>query len=199
MRVVLSPHLDDAIFSVGERLKDGTPTTVACPFAGVPADPGGRTKYETLRREHAAACLLLDVHHIDGPFLDDVYADRNLSGLRQWVTRAIQTANEVWVPLGIHHPDHVLLAALALECITDQRVIVYEELPYRILYPELAMARVGALALSYQLHPQGRHLALGAKRAAVGCYGSQLTGGEIIRSLFAPERAWVLSELEPCQ
>lgn len=193
MRVVISPHLDDAIFSCGERLADGAPTTIACPFAGSPADAAGQTKYRTLRREHAAACVLLDVHHLEGPFLDDVYPNRNIRALRGWISRAIHMANEVWVPLGIHHPDHVLVSTLTLGSITDQRVIVYEELPYRVLYPDLTVALVAALALLRPLQPQGRHLALDAKRAAVGCYRSQLRGGDIARSLFVPERAWVAS------
>lgn len=193
MRVVLSPHLDDAVFSCGERLADGAPTTIACPFAGSPPDPAGKAKYQMLRREHVAACVLLDVRHLDGPFLDDVYLDRNIRALRGWISRAIRLANEVWIPLGIHHPDHALISALTFASVTDQRVVVYEELPYRVLYPELTVALVAALALLRPLQAQGRHLALDAKRAAVGCYQSQLRGDDVARSLFVPERAWVVS------
>lgn len=188
-RVVISPHLDDAIFSVGEQLA-GAPATIACPFAGIPNDRAGRQKYLTLRREHTRACRTLSLDRFDGPFLDDVYPTRNLSALRGWFKAAVHQAGEVWVPLGIHHPDHILLAALALDVLQGRPFVLYEELPYRVLYPEATATALACIRLRRTLHPRGTRAALGAKRSAVESYRSQLRGDEAARCLYVPERTW---------
>lgn len=193
MRVVISPHLDDAVFSVGEHLTDGIPTTIACPLAGVPDDRAGATKYRTLLAEHADACQALGVSRLNGPFLDDVYPGCDHQALAAWCADVTESASEVWCPVGIWHRDHITVALFTVRALRAARprprVVFYEELPYRVLYPELVARHLprgfGRLRLG------GRQLALGTKRRAVGCYRSQIQGDEIRRCLFVPERIWV--------
>lgn len=189
MKVVLSPHLDDAVFSVAEAIAaDPRGVVVACPFAAIPTDPAGREKYQVLHREHAKACDLLGVERVDGPFLDDVYPDRPLYGLPEWLTQVTADATEVWVPFGIWHPDHQLVAMLAQSLALQVPVVRYEELPYRVHHPHLTVAVASGLYREgYRLRGGLRDRA--AKLAAVRCYASQLQS-DITDSLLVPERVW---------
>jgi LmbE family N-acetylglucosaminyl deacetylase len=189
MRIIVSPHLDDAVFSVGEHLANAQPTSIVCPFAGIPTDPAGAYKYRTLHAEHDRACSLLGVRRVNGPWLDDVYPERDLTGLERWLSIRTRTASEVWIPLGVHHPDHLMISDLMAN-LSRRALVVYEEAPYRVLYPELAQDRLAKLGAGRVLEARGQHPALDVKRAAVGCYASQLRSDVVERCVYVPERTW---------
>lgn len=196
MITVLSPHTDDAIFSIGGLLSATIEDVlIASPMAGIPTDGAGHRKHTTLCAEHAAACKAIGVRFNNGGFLDDVYADtRVLSGLRRWIVANLAWADELYIPLGIHHPDHVLVSTIATDLLVAaghlERVNFYEELPYRGLYPDLVKERLRSLAL--QVGPleltettAGVHL----KEYAVRYYKSQIDDALVTR-LLVPERVW---------
>lgn len=195
---VVSPHADDAIFSCAEHMlsRDQDSYTIMCPLNGVPVRGPGKEKHTTLLEEHAAACRALRVSVIDGPFLDDVYAkDHTDDDLYQWFCqRQLGDYHQVWLPAGIHHPDHVSVREAADRALRHVeapcRRLMYEELPYRVLYPELAV-------LVKNMHSTEPDLVgcspkfLDRKKELCRMYASQVDD-ELERSLYAHERMWAL-------
>lgn len=202
--IVISPHLDDAVFSVGQTLAAHPESVVATVFAGIP-DPGTAVSgYErsagfassidsvmARRDEDIAACQSLDCIAYHGSFHDRPHRRQPVrrSALRDWMLNMFDGFDQILIPLGIHHPDHLLVASVALEAATatSAEILVYEELPYRVQYPQASVTRARAYtntAFETECGPE--------KRAAVECYASQLS--DTIRNcVFVPERVWRLA------
>lgn len=185
---VISPHLDDAVFSVAEHMlsRPDWEFTIITPCARIPPDPAGEAKYLRLLDEHDEVCRAGKWNYVNGPFLDDVYGPDNLDGLVTWLRSVVlgQHFDEMWVPYGTHHPDHVEVMEAA-EWLIDEvpRYCIYEELPYRVLYP-FEVSRVDPMVLiGYDPSMLER------KRELCRMYASQI-GPEIERCLYVPERLW---------
>lgn len=188
---ILSPHLDDAAFSLAEHLRPRPGAVIICPFGGIPTDHAGQRKYNRLHHEHEIACKILEAIPVSGKWLDDVYHDtRDLSDMQEWLLRTIKEwgITDLWSPLGIHHVDHKITAdaGLLLASNLDIGYCVYEELPYRVLYPEQACP-LRAQVETAELLGAPHHLKF--KRTVCQVYSSQM-GEDIERSLFVPERLW---------
>lgn len=200
--IVVSPHLDDAVFSAGQTIAANPGTTVATVFAGIPPEgslspydesAGFATSADAVRARRAEddrAMVLLDSRNAHGPWLDGQYElDIDATAAIGWLHDVIATTTgPVLIPLGLQHPDHEITHRLAVEAANDRQVVLYEELPYRIQYPEIVAARLAALPVE--------PIDLGAgdidlKRAAVECYRSQMNPF-MRRTVFVPERLWVL-------
>lgn len=194
--VVFSPHTDDAIFSIGAWLAESADDIViATPMAGIPEDDAGRQKHQLLRCEHVAACKHVGARAYNGGFLDDVYRAPRRIEVKDWLANVPVDADAVYIPLGIHHPDHLMVSNVLISMINEMRaqVFFYEELPYRIDYPQLADRRhahiedtVGRLQL---IEHTGDHA---IKRLAVECYASQVDPSVRGRVLHPTERIWQL-------
>lgn len=212
MMRVLSAHMDDAVLSLGEMLST-VPCDVITVFAGTPADIecsdydrscGFATSADamTTRRseDHAAlGSLGCKAHHMN--FLDGQYvkqrhdADMLVAAIKSW----IRDDEHVIVPLGLGHPDHRYLADRALEaCPADRSLLLYEELPYRVLHPEEVTARLARVREhGFQIdelvwpfpfaHDRKTQI---AKRVAIEMYRSQFPEGAIDPCLLVPERVW---------
>ena len=187
MRVaVISPHLDDAVFSVAEHMlsRPDWHFTIITPFA---AAPEGNEKYATLRAEHAAVCAAGGWTEVNGPFFDDGFdIPPDVKSLQLWLALAIgPSVDEVWAPVGIHHPDH-RTARLALAEVGGgtSQMWLYEELPYRVLYP----AEFGLRARQLVGYDPSM---LERKKELCRMYASQI-GPDIERCLYVPERLWGL-------
>ena len=113
---VLSPHLDDAVFSCAETMlsRHDLDFTIVCPFGGFTTDTAD--KYDRLLTEHYAVLELTDWKGVHGFLLDDGhpgvagwYIDDRAFEILQFLTvfQSLDTYDEWWVPLGIHHPDHI--------------------------------------------------------------------------------------------
>jgi len=203
MRIaVISPHADDAIWSVGEHMlsrPDDRFTILNVCGEIPPARTGFAEKYETLLAEHEEACIRGGWERIDGPFYDDAvrsesYRSTFSSYLPRWLEGAlcgkltsVDFFDEWWLPAGIHHPDHINVR-LAAFTLTRPSVpfCVYEELPYRVLYPREAIMRVEGTELT-GFGPLGPQLE--AKRRLASVYVSQI-GPEVERCIYVPERLW---------
>ncbi|MFC9432717.1 hypothetical protein [Nocardia sp. NPDC057030] len=175
--VVLSPHTDDAIFSLGEHLCAQAGVTVVAPLAGIPADPAGRRKHQTLWAEHARAMAIIGARYVNGPFLDDVYPPPDRGIFDAWLTLQLADAETVYIPLGIKHVDHVLVSNAAIARVLTHRpptVRFYAELPYSTRYLHHARER--------------RELI----ERLMGEYASQ-TDDALIAELLVPEQIWELS------
>lgn len=185
---IISAHTDDAIFSLGSAIKyfkKTTEITVISPFAGIPSDPVGFKKHTNLRAEHENACKIMGVSFINGDFFDDVYGPQNREEVKTWLKEQVDGFDNVLVPLGIHHPDHIFIRNI---CLTDIEITgFYEELPYRILYPELRDNMV-KLFTTYRHMNTYAHTEL--KEKAVMAYASQVAP-HLFPQLFIEERLWI--------
>ena len=132
--VVLSPHLDDAVFSLGATI-----SRLARSGAG---DWDRGTGFETAgeaaaarREEDRRACALLGATPIWQPFVDVQYEngatdDALLAGVRA----AARDADALLVPgFPLAHPDHARIAPLVVENPEFAgKIALYAELPYAL-------------------------------------------------------------------
>lgn len=185
---------------------------VITPFAGIPTDDIGHNKHTLLHAEHEQACQFLKAGLINGDFLDDVYPPCYPYELAMWLLEICKRFDEVWIPLGIRHPDHVMLNHAArivvphsrdeLEDLYDEgatapRLAFYEELPYRENYPGLAHERLKLMHELYNLELLPKPLGhLPEKKDALQAYQSQITrkdgnyAEDLLEKLYAQERVW---------
>lgn len=209
--LVVSPHLDDAVLSCGQLLAARPGAAVLTVFAGLPRGRKLLTPYDegcgfvtsqeavlARRSEDSAACGALgaQVRHIDQ--LDGQYRpdERPFEASRRFLNRLrpyLQQAEEVYAPLGLRHPDHLVVTDLAL-ALAPLQLWLYEELPYRVLHPEAVPARLGQLAaagvgLSLDKVEAGDAT---VKAQAVRCYRSQIDRGDLDNEhcWLVPERYW---------
>lgn len=182
--LIISPHLDDAIFSLGNFIQEMDDVTILTVFGGMPTDEEGFQKYRTLHWEHQKACEVLGVTYTNLDFLDDVYGLQDEAEILRVLKKAVQAIepDEIYVPVGIHHPDHKLVNKIFSENFKID--YLYCELPYAVLYP---MAETNYLMSIGQI--MGRpHSQL--KEKAVKCYQSQIQNDHILSELFVEEHVW---------
>lgn len=186
--LIISPHTDDAIFSLGSYMlanKD-IDFTILSVYAGIPTDPAGKKKHTTLRKEHAAACKKIGAKFINGDFLDDVYTPRPYAGdLASWIKPFLDKYDKIYIPLGIHHPDHIEINNLFKLYFKSYIHYVYEELPYRLLYPEISRELWNKLIKNDHIYIQHDL----QKEEIVKTYKSQV-GPELLKQLFVEEHIW---------
>jgi LmbE family N-acetylglucosaminyl deacetylase len=155
-RLVISPHPDDAVLSLGATILGlrgrSEPVTVVTCFAGMPnvetdaswwdSRSGFTRAVEAVawrRDEDRRACALLgcDVLHLevpDGPYRTEDWEARLVPALAS----LIAPAATVYVPAGIaDNPDHELARRAALRASLDASadVLLYAELPYAAATP----------------------------------------------------------------
>jgi LmbE family N-acetylglucosaminyl deacetylase len=195
--LVLSPHLDDGVFSIGafiaSAVADGAHVTILTIFGGDPdsAEKAGRwdlragfgTAGEAARRrreEDRAACGRLGAIPEWLPFADKEYAAaRNAEEIWDRLAPQLQRANLVFTPgRPLIHPDHAWLAELVSRRFTDwSKLVAYAELPYDA-WPnkeKVRRATVGELAAGRTwVAPQVSVRARLAKWRSTGAYSSQL-------------------------
>ncbi|MGB7480131.1 MAG: PIG-L family deacetylase [Burkholderiaceae bacterium] len=218
--IVISPHLDDGVFSCGNLIAARPGAVVATVFAAVPAaslpapDWDRRTGFDTAagamrarRDEDQQALRLLAATPLWLEFFDSQYgvaAEVEQIALRLQRILAESAADSVIAPLGLFHGDHLLThqAALSLwrRAPAPGSWLFYEDAPYRrfpgLLQERLAQLRdAGIHAAPVDLH---RSDMAAAKAEAVCAYRSQLPGlGHGRQDLQAPERYWQLQWSEP--
>ncbi|MFT3859507.1 MAG: PIG-L family deacetylase [Aquabacterium sp.] len=216
--VILSPHLDDAVFSCGHLLATHAGSTVVTVFAGMPGDPdllcdwdahcGFHSSQEAVtarRQEDRQALALLAARPVWLDFLDSQYghspSPRELADALQQTLSELDPY-ELAIPLGMFHADHLLVheaALLAIEGLPQlEQVYLYEDVPYRG-QPGLLQQRLSALATEGLLAtPQAEETLQPSSRkaAAVAAYASQVRalGPRSLDDLRRPERLW---RLEP--
>lgn len=192
---VVGVHADDAVYSVGEWIAERRDhdVVVVTMLGGVPRGTDEETWVKQLLADNEQACALLGARTIDLGFLDGKYTRRlYIRELAMALRRTLRTLNptEILVPLGVRHADHLITAPVAqLEAMaTGARVCVYEDLPYRVMYPDEAVARMDDLTVIEFAGASG-HLA--EKQEACRLYSNQF-GEDAARCCFAYERLWVV-------
>jgi|688.fasta_scaffold489567_2 hypothetical protein len=188
--LIFSPHTDDAIFSLGDYILNNNNFTIASAFAGIPKDIIGNKKHTILRSEHKNACEFVNANVINGDLLDDVYGKQDKDLLINWINDTIFDYSNVFIPLGIHHPDHIFLSDVLLEILNKNKhnIFIYAELPYRVLYPELYNDRLNNLYKTYNL--VNIPIAFNNKKInAIKLYNSQIQS-DIVNNLIVSEQLW---------
>jgi LmbE family N-acetylglucosaminyl deacetylase len=146
---VVSPHLDDAVFSCGMFLASRPGAVVCTVFCGAPEPPmqtpwdasaGHRDSSEAMRAriaEDERALAIVGAHGVRLPFLDSQY------GATPAVEEVARALGDAWrrsgaamlvAPLGLHHSDHILVSdACRLLCRREglAQALVYEDAIYR--------------------------------------------------------------------
>lgn len=146
---VVSPHLDDAVFSCGMLLASRPGSVVCTVFCGIPQPPmqtpwdqsaGHGDSTQAMRSriaEDEQALTVLGARALRLPFFDSQY---EATPSMTEVTQALATAwrqtggMPLVAPLGLHHSDHVLVADACRLLAHEQQLqgmTLYEEAPYR--------------------------------------------------------------------
>jgi LmbE family N-acetylglucosaminyl deacetylase len=190
--LIFSPHTDDAIFSLGDYIINDNSFTIASAFAGVPTDTAGYKKHTILRKEHQEACELVGAKIINNDLLDDVYGKQDEQLLVAWIKSTINNFDNIYVPLGIHHPDHIFLSDKLFEIMDlyNKKYFIYAELPYRILYPELYENRINKFKSKNKIEEIKINFSKN-KINAVRKYKSQIDDN-LIEKLIVQEKLWRL-------
>jgi hypothetical protein len=216
MILVFGVHNDDAIFSCGEfiaqhALEERVDVVGLC--SAWPPGHEDAAWQENLNMEHARACGHLGARSAFGGCLDGKWeeasrfsvgyeADVFFRWIQDYEHAAGEGASTILVPLGIHHPDHLYFAEplwrAALE--RPSHVAVYEDQPYRTMYPEEVhgdLGRLSACAAVFNYWPENS-IANGGfvkqKLEACQLYESQWSPpeGDAPRCCSVPERIWSL-------
>lgn len=198
--VAVSPHLDDAVLSVGAFLGDrsdaGTEVVILTVFAGDPESGLSACNWDRLggyetegdatrarREEDAAACAIVGARPLWLPFSDWPYVDnRDERAIFAALEDAVREEDMLLVPgFPLLHPDHRFVC----ECILRGRVPcrslgLYVEQPYRYRVrrredPALDQSLVDFVGVrpAWQALPAQGSARL-RKRRAVQAYRSQL-------------------------
>lgn len=212
--LVVSPHFDDAVLSLGQWLTLHPGTVVATVCSHMPhTDNPLVTDYDTKcgfrdaqhavlsrRVEDRAALRVMQADRVELGFTDGAYQPARSVNFVEQVESAIRKAahrfgpfDVVLGPVGLMHPDHRATAAATARLAQSSSVAVkfYEELPYRVMFPETVPAalrlierELGPLVLAGP-----HHASLRRKRAAIRAYESQLWALNR-RCCYVPERIW---------
>jgi LmbE family N-acetylglucosaminyl deacetylase len=223
--LVISPHLDDAVFSCGALLAASPDAVVCTVFAGVPeealvtdwdAQCGFADAYQAMharRAEDSAALDALGARALHLPFLDSQYAASGTqtrtdigAALADVIHRT--DCDAVLIPSGLFHSDHELVHGVALGvCLSDasRECIAYEDALYRRMeglvqkrLADLGSKRIEATPLLDPIDPGVLARSFETKQRAVRCYASQLRafGPHGYDDVRAPERFWTLRAIQ---
>lgn len=219
--LVVSPHLDDAVFGCGRLLAMFPGSTVATVFAGRPPSPFPLTEWDSAagfhpgddvvgaRREedrHALAHLAAEPVWCD--FCDSQYhCPATLEQVREELAQLLMrlAPRSVFIPLGLFHADHRLTHEAARALVAEFPNLdwyAYEDVAYRRI-PGVLEARIQELQQQgYPLRHYvflGDHLAITLKQEAVAYYRSQcramVCSGRLgLQDTLAPEGYWRLHD-----
>lgn len=224
-RILVSPHLDDAVLSCFGALS--TDAVVVTVFSDAPEDArlsdwdarcGATSSRELMARrrsEDDEALALTGARARRLAFREQAYGEPPpLTELSEALAAELSGADEVWLPAAIGgHPDHVRARAAgfaALAAAPTASVWLYAEYPYHQYLaralpsgdPVEALRDWYAERMGSDVKVTVQHLPaslIERKRAAVGCYASQLgaldatVGGRLLDAdLLAAEYAWPL-------
>jgi LmbE family N-acetylglucosaminyl deacetylase len=210
--LVVSPHLDDAVFSCGDWIAAHPGAMVVTVFAGVPhgmtrltpwdADCGfadARQAVAARRAEDSAALAMLSAHPLWLDFLDSQYLQTPGEGaLIEALCGVLERTKPatVLLPAGLFHSDHEIVhaAMLALCRAQPQRGwIMYEDALYRRSAGRLQRRLAALLEGGFCATPVAAPAAQpGRKCAAIACYRSQLRALGQPADVVAPEGYWRL-------
>lgn len=215
--LVISPHLDDAVFACAELLAAHPGSTVVTVFAGIPDETSMLTEWDATcrylssrqavlsrRREDEMALHMLSAKPVWLSFGDAQYGQPcRILDVRRRLGSVLKDTpcDTVLFPLGLFHSDHELAHRASLMLMHDARPLrwlCYEDTFYRCI-PGLVQQRVAQLTEAHEVAAPVLNTSglASAKRRAIYCYRSQLRGlssagrpGHL--DALNPERYWPL-------
>jgi LmbE family N-acetylglucosaminyl deacetylase len=221
--LIISPHLDDAVFSCGGLIAAAEEATVVTVFAGVPVNAeecvtewdtacgfvNAREAIERRRGEDKRALSSLGAHAVWLDFCDSQYHETpEPSAVAHALIQVVQRhePETILLPAGLFHSDHELAHRAALLVRRDHphsTWLMYEDALYRglegLLQRRLAALlaeRIAATPLALDVHDR-----VPEKLQAVQCYLSQLRGLNTpgrpgYADLQVTERYWRLANIQ---
>jgi len=191
---IISPHIDDAIFSLGgliHRLTDRhkeifityvfTISEWVNEEAPGAADVKDRSLISLLRAQEEENVSALFRYRFE--FLNyrehpirNADSDQNMvSFLRSDFNKKVASGNVCFFPLGIDHPDHIILGNLGAELFSKgHRIFFYEDLPYAAKRSEENLKLFASLE-NRKLKPESIPFDIDKKIDAMKLYRSQLS------------------------
>ena len=219
---IISPHLDDAVFSCGMVMAGSPGARVITVFAGAPPTDSpapawdraagfatARQAVQARREEDRRALAVLGAEAIWLDYWDGQYGRHyRPADIGAGIRRVLQIQSEglVLAPLGLFHPDHVLAHEACRLLMQDHgagrlRWLCYEDAIHRCV-PGIVQERLGecraaglvATTVKPPVSAPSRHIIAG-KDEAVNAYASQipLFNAAQLGDLCAPERFWMLA------
>lgn len=198
--IVISPHLDDAVWSCMGILAEHRATVVTI-CAGIPPKKTPPSMFDeragfataqlamkARRQEDINACRKLDAKTVHLSCLDCAYGDVDDKEIRAAVEKALAKADgPVIGPLGLRHPDHQRVATAFRRTARNNGLDawVYEDLPYAYTWPEFLAPALMLAKCGEQTVTRRTDL---SKRDAVETYRSQVNGSTHMDAILAPER-----------
>lgn len=209
--LVVSPHLDDAVFSTGQMLAGNPGTVVVTVFAGVPP-PDTVDSYDRAcgfansqqamlhrRKEDETALSMLAAKAVHLEMFGIQYqssTDEQITGALDRVVSEVGP-DRVVGPIGLAHPDHQRVGALwrrALGRYPQIDKYAYEDLPYRLVFPRQSSRAISAFVRAYGAREAPLAAGdVGAKACAMLAYSTQLRTATPLKCL-EPERLWRLAD-----
>lgn len=154
--VILSPHIDDAVFSCWHLLTQPRATVVTI-FSGIPKE-GTKTLWDRVCGEPNSVAMMhkrlkensdilsgLEVHSINLDYLDRQYkpGDYSQPEMADHILTQIKDKSVFFAPIAAsplwRHPDHITVREVALELLKrGETVSFYADIPYMQMpyYPE---------------------------------------------------------------
>lgn len=209
--LVISPHYDDAILSAGQFMAGRPDAEVITVFGGLPPNPKVQTTYDAKcgfenaekavyyrQLENDAALALLQATAINFRFVDSQYGvDTTVDDIADELQAFIYEKDYDFIlaPLGLGHPDHEKVSNAVLLLNTDMPIYLWEDLPLRVIEPDLAAKRLKQVGVKTKLESPGSG-DIAKKIRSLLCYKSQIGTGILDPYImFVPERFWRIKEL----
>jgi LmbE family N-acetylglucosaminyl deacetylase len=216
--LVISPHLDDAVLSCGQLIQSRHGTTITTILAGFP--PGAHAGWSgkttglsvakdanLMRREEdqcASRALGARTAWVDIPAQEYGPAaspTERLLRIQEAIVTAIAatTVRSVFIPLGVTHPDHIIVSDAALHAVgvANLEAYVYMDMPYGQARPGQVRRRLRHIGRKFEVDPLAPFVGdLQTKAEAVNAYSSQVKAlqqgfGRSFNQVFIdPEKYW---------
>lgn len=211
--LVVSPHFDDAVLSAGQFLAGRPHADVVTVFGGYPENAAElSTPYDlncgfnnaldavSIRRiEDDTALGLLNCNSLYFEFVDEQYREEeaNKSLIKKELMKLINKNEYEFIigPVGLGHPDHQVVSEVVRSLDVKLPIFLYEDLPLRVVYPELMFEAMNKLNLKKRAYPGDGEIA--KKIRALSCYESQIGTGILDPFvMYVPERFWHINDIQ---
>ncbi len=217
--LVISPHLDDAVLSCAQLINSHPGSTILTVLAGYVSGlhsgwsaqttglPIARDANLIRRQEDLAASTLLGAQSVWEDVLAQEYGPGDephtrILAIREAITAAVEATTPpetIVIPLGLTHPDHILVSDVALQAVLASRrtAYVYMEMPYGQARPFHARRRLRHVGRRFVVGPRVSFVGDAQKKAeSVAAYLSQIGalrdgfGNRFTKVFTDPERYW---------
>jgi len=190
MLYVISPHIDDAILSIGgiiAGMKGKRNVTIKYVFSTsnwvnpeIVSTAGmlGNTELVTKQRTLEEANVSSHYHYqtemmgfLDLPLRGEISFEKIVVDVQRKLSRSITLNDTCIFPLGLGHPDHLLVSAIGFYMKSKKfKTLFYEDLPYA----SSANGAVKKIVDEHHLEPLDYPIDLDEKLRAIRMYESQV-------------------------